>query len=464
MARSRGGCLNCKARKRKCDQARPECHACSQRGMRCQGYSTPLRWVNGVASRGRFAGASVPDASLVAMPTQGSGSSNPDTSIQDLSIESNHDTSSTASGSSAFSPRSVPTADPQDPIFQRFMNNGLNRLYTTEATSWIKPFFADMAHQSPALVMIAGAIQAYMDDGKRGMSVRAMESVEIALQTFRQELSTRYETMHQGTLCAGLLVCSLCLLQSQPWTMYLELIVDVYDLRNKLSTPGQISDDLYTQHLIEVLGVMDLPSVVIGRINPSIEVWRLLRRLQDDRPEGRTDGIEVVSGLPRSLIDLFADMADNDPEYTEERFWAWPGQIAILEVRRRKRMERIARGIPEPDETWQKTPDTEIVLCRLISSIDALLKAYEEPRNAHLLVHNGLPYPVINAGLEVPLLKLHPAWKGTIDEVRASFLRKGEMEILHIMFELLDEAWESGTSTFDIETAVRSREIELAIF
>ncbi|EXA30935.1 hypothetical protein FOVG_17712 [Fusarium oxysporum f. sp. pisi HDV247] len=165
MARSRGGCLNCKARKRKCDQARPECHACCQRGMKCQGYSTPLRWVNGVASRGRFAGASVLDASLVMQGPENPIPSQDLLSSMDSETSSapNHDTSSTASGSissSAFSPRSigVSTAGPHDPIFQRFMGNGLNQLYSTEANSWIKPFFEQMAYQSPALVMIAGAI------------------------------------------------------------------------------------------------------------------------------------------------------------------------------------------------------------------------------------------------------------------------------------------------------------------
>ncbi|KAF5617582.1 transcriptional regulatory protein pro-1 [Fusarium tjaetaba] len=469
MARSRGGCLNCKARKRKCDQARPECHACSQRGMRCQGYSTPLRWVNGVASRGRFAGASVPDASLVV--NQGAESSQDLTSMDsETSSAPRHDTSSPASGSissSAFSPQTigVPSADAQDPRFQRFMNNGLNRLYSTEASSWIKPFFEQMAYQSPALVMIAGAIQLYMDDGNRGMSVKSMEYTDLALQTFRQELSARYERMHLATICAGLLVCSLCLLQTQPWTMYLELIVDVYDLRTKLSTVGQISNDLHTQHLLEVLGVMDLPSSVIGRVNPSIGVWKLFRRLQDDRDEGRATGVEVVSGIPRSLLDIFASIVDNDPEYTETRFWDWPGQVGILEIRRRRRMERKARGLPDREDGIPgKGPDTEVVLCRLISSIDALQKAFEEPRNQHLLVHNGLPYAVVNAGLEVPLLKQHPTWKATLDDVRKSLLGTDSFDLINTIFEMLDEAWANGTNTFDIENAARSRNLELAIF
>ncbi|KAG8666597.1 hypothetical protein FPOAC1_011407 [Fusarium poae] len=479
MARSRGGCLNCKARKRKCDQGRPECQACSQRGMRCQGYSTPLRWVNGVASRGRFAGASIPDASFVPPPTlpcpqqqqqqpqypHSAAGSNPDMSIDSENslsgVTSNHDPSSTES--SAFSPR--------------IMRNGLNHLYTTEASSWVKPFFEEMALQSPALVMIAGAIQGYMDDG---MSVKSMEYVDLALQTFRKELDARYEKFHVATVCAGLLVCSLCLLQAKEWTMYLELMVNIYDLRNKLKAPGQIPiDNLYHQHILEVLGVMDLPSMVIGRAKPSIGVWKLLRRLQADTNSGRVDGIEVVSGVPRSLLDIFAGIIDNDPEYTENRFWTWPGDIGeslrvhlweswrlagILEVRRRQRMERKARGIPErDDETPKNFPSTEVVLCRLIAAIDALLKAYEEPRNQHLLVHNGLTYPVINAGLEVPLLKLNPTWKRTVEDVKRSFATE-TVDLIKAMFELIDEAWKDGTSTFDIEKAARERDIELAIF
>ncbi|KAK1470914.1 hypothetical protein CTAM01_16713 [Colletotrichum tamarilloi] len=61
MGRSRGGCSNCKRRKRKCDETRPDCRACQRRGIQCEGYNTTLKWTNGIASRGRFAGAAIPD-------------------------------------------------------------------------------------------------------------------------------------------------------------------------------------------------------------------------------------------------------------------------------------------------------------------------------------------------------------------------------------------------------------------
>ncbi|KAF5003301.1 hypothetical protein FDECE_10152 [Fusarium decemcellulare] len=488
MARSRGGCLNCKRRKRKCDEARPGCQACLKRGIQCEGYATPLRWANGIASRGRFAGASIPDSQVVVMA--GTGSSSQDDhdhdSVGHRSTSSpsystpGHAASSTGTGPSDLSP---PTSihETQHQIYERFLHSGLHRLYTTEEHCWVQPFFAEMATQSPALVVIAVAIQGYLDDGGRGLSVTSMERVDLALQTFRQELSDRHESMQTSTVCAGLLVCSLCLLQAQPWTMYIELMTDVYDLRNKLATPGQIPiEDMYRRHVLEVMGVMDIPSLVVGRMSQPIGIWKLLRRLQDHRKDGRVPGVEVVSGMPRSLLDILASSFDNDADYTESKLWTWPGEIGeylqchlwdcwrlsgILEVRRRQRIERKRRGAQDHNEDKTTTaPSTDIILCRLVASIDALHRAFELPQNQHLLVHNGLMYPLVNASLEVPLLKTQPGWKKTLDGVRVTFRQRDTFNLVGVIFEILDEAWEEGTSTFDMEEAAHRRGHEIAIF
>ena len=58
--RSRRGCATCKTRKKKCDEARPECRACVSRGVQCGGYDTRLIWGNAVASRGHLAGQTIP--------------------------------------------------------------------------------------------------------------------------------------------------------------------------------------------------------------------------------------------------------------------------------------------------------------------------------------------------------------------------------------------------------------------
>ncbi|KAF4984101.1 hypothetical protein FZEAL_640 [Fusarium zealandicum] len=472
MGRSRGGCISCKRRKRKCDETRPECQACLNRGIQCEGYAAPLRWANGIASRGRFAGASAPDLSMgtnrTAAAGPGPGAAGPASSSPPCPTPGCDGSSQSAGTSSGLSPPdSLP--ETQEQIFEKFLHSGFLRLYASEAYGWVHPFFEEMAKQSPALFVIAVAIQAYLDDGCRSLSVKSMERVDLALQTFRQELSDRHETMHLATL-----------LQAQPWSKYIALMAEVYDLRTKLSCPGHIAiDDRSTRHLLEVMGIMDMPSMVIGRMSQPIGIWQLVRNLQSQSGE-RADGIEVVTGLARSLLDILAAILDNDADHTESRLWTWPGEVGeylqchlwdcwrlsgILEVRRRLRLERKQRGIP--DDTYnpgRAAPSTELVLCRLVASIDALHRAFELPQNRHLLVYNGLIYPLVNASLEVPLLVNNPAWKKTLDSVQSTFLEKDTFNLATVTFELLEEAWEDGTSTFDIEGAARQRGVEIAIF
>lgn len=39
------GCWTCRARKVKCDEERPECRRCCQKGLECEGYDIRLHWV-----------------------------------------------------------------------------------------------------------------------------------------------------------------------------------------------------------------------------------------------------------------------------------------------------------------------------------------------------------------------------------------------------------------------------------
>lgn len=101
MVRSRGGCSNCKRRKRKCDETRPDCRACQRRGIQCEGYNTTLKWTNGIASRGRFAGAAIPDVSFYSSSSEPSKLSHsdhlPSTEDPHLQVASAPSTSSSTS-------------------------------------------------------------------------------------------------------------------------------------------------------------------------------------------------------------------------------------------------------------------------------------------------------------------------------------------------------------------------------
>ncbi|CAM1508035.1 Fc.00g048830.m01.CDS01 [Cosmosporella sp. VM-42] len=53
--KSRNGCVTCKARRRKCDEAKPSCSQCSHRQVACGGYSKDLKWKEFEASTFEYA-------------------------------------------------------------------------------------------------------------------------------------------------------------------------------------------------------------------------------------------------------------------------------------------------------------------------------------------------------------------------------------------------------------------------
>ena len=59
-------------------------------------------------------------------------------------------------------------------------------------------------------------------------------------------------------------------------------------------------------HLMEVMGVMDMPVFVIGRRTPHLGVWREHRQSMAANINSNKYKVEAVSGLPHSLLDLYA--------------------------------------------------------------------------------------------------------------------------------------------------------------
>ncbi|KEF54208.1 uncharacterized protein A1O9_10004 [Exophiala aquamarina CBS 119918] len=62
-------CFTCTTRNVKCDRRRPYCSQCLDAGKDCSGYKTQLTWGNGVASRGKLRGLSLPVAGTAQVAT-----------------------------------------------------------------------------------------------------------------------------------------------------------------------------------------------------------------------------------------------------------------------------------------------------------------------------------------------------------------------------------------------------------
>lgn len=113
-----------------------------------------------------------------------------------------------------------------------------------------------------------------------------------------------------------------------------------------------LEQDPSSRQALESLGVMDLPSFVLGRNSPTIGIWKSFRIAQGSWNQGRLDGVEPVTGIPRSLLDIFAAVAEEPGDDIALRFWSWQDGggdttqcrlwdcwrlSGILDVRRRRR-------------------------------------------------------------------------------------------------------------------------------
>ncbi|KAJ3457595.1 hypothetical protein MRS44_014736 [Fusarium solani] len=232
------------------------------------------------------------------------------------------------------------------------------------------------------------------------------------------------------------------------------------------------------QHALEYMAVVDLPGLVLGRICPSLGLWRHFRQAQDGWEGGRRMGVETFTGVHSGLLDIYGDMVHEEISVSVARLWEWsPDETGnsiqrhfwdawrfagIVDARRRVRCQRGPGSSTIEDETVN-TPENDLVLERLMAAIQTVYTHSQLPQNQGLLVINGLLFPLVVASLEVSYLKRHPESKKILDNVRQSFEQGCTFPLSKVMFQLLDEAWEDGSDWFDMDNAARRRGVELAV-
>ncbi|KAF5008797.1 hypothetical protein FDECE_4952 [Fusarium decemcellulare] len=246
----------------------------------------------------------------------------------------------------------------------------------------------------------------------------------------------------------------------------------VYGLTADFLPLRDLADDL--QFPIETMGVMDLPTFVRGRQTVTLGLWSRYRASQDASPGGRSTGIEVVSGLPRSLLDIFAGIQTAE---ADALFLTWPGDVGdvphchlweayrVAGILMGRRLRQCLAGgdymvaSPRPD-----SPSTEPLMARLMAALDALCETRLRPRFSHILATNSILYPYTAARLEVSVLRHRPDW---VEELRR-FVKLcdpyAKTANVHTLDEMLDEALERGDDAYDIDEQARHRNTEVAIF
>ena len=252
-----------------------------------------------------------------------------------------------------------------------------------------------------------------------------------------------------------------------PWTMHLEGMHNILQSHGLDDPHRKTTSFKFRTHLLEVMGVMDLPCFAVGRQTPCIGIWR--RYCQSVGPR---QGIEPVTGLPRSLVDLFAGIG---METTEQSFWDWPGEVGsflqcylweahrlagILTLRRHARTGEKSRDIPG-FSAWRQPnacpADETVLVARILANLDALRLACVERPTEDTYIKNAVVFPFFIAGLEVEVMSRNPQWQSNIRN-RASTSKQDE-----ILLDLLEEIWRRNEPSLDVNNLARARDIEMGL-
>ncbi|THC97169.1 hypothetical protein EYZ11_003334 [Aspergillus tanneri] len=401
--RSHDGCWTCKARHRKCDR-----------------YEVRLRWGTGIASRGRFTGAKVPVVTSIPKGARQSQSlAAADTLERNLS---------------APDPAGM-TRTEEERLFQECKSS--------DSLTW-----SLLTRQSSHPELISCIRRRFAKKISDPHSRRCANSRKHSVNLFRSELRSA-TVLKDGTFTAGLLLCSTGMMHGLPWATHLQEMHHILQL-HEIDTPDPPTG--LRAHLLDVMGVMDLPTCRVGGMNPSLGVWRRYCRNRHPRNPHR---VEVVSGLPRSLLDLFSCIGEGQGGTTEDDFWNWPGTKGTLLQCQLWEAYRLAGVLTVRCSSYgplragsprcmqdKRQPSTEVLVVRILSHVDATGRGGDSiSEGKDGVMAQAVHYPVFMAGLQTDILNGNPELKPVI---RRSF--SGAVGRGRALLDLLEDWWDDGSA------------------
>lgn len=157
--------------------------------------------------------------------------------------------------------------------------------------------------------------------------------------------------------------------RAMPFSIHLNGIASIFHERRMIQPP---TDD--ARELAGLIGVLDLPTYSLGRQNKHLHLWH-------DFCMGQS-GLEEVTGLPCSLVDLLASPMDDD---IEERLLQWPGEPSE----------------PVMSKIWEATQYAGLILVREYRTVHGLPLNPETQSSAFAVEHVLTLLQDLRAGMDV---------------------------------------------------------------
>ncbi|EAS32150.1 uncharacterized protein CIMG_03174 [Coccidioides immitis RS] len=492
--RSRNGCWTCRSRKKKCDETHPECMQCLNKGLKCEGYEARLKWGNGVASRGYLKGMNCPI--MVMGPGEngnmrkvgGSSKDSPDseagrvaaaaaaaeaaggggggrararargvkrrtesqTEVEDSSADGSPQ--SAASLSSSLS-SSLGSFDQE--LFREFKQWG-SQCLSMGSDNGYSPFGEVLSYCEESESLMANCLMFQLSLHPE-YNERHEAYYAEALRLFRQDVCDHARSLKDATLIAGILLSSIGMQNCKSWTMHLNGLYTILQHRKVAQNQTPIASEL-----ISTIGFLDLPSHIVGRQTPTLNIWR-------DYCRGKT-GREPSSGIPYSLLDIFSMVSEPNAEW---RFWTWipegPGRTTfsdmVWEMTRlagiiRARGDHRRGGIPIGQRVSANNevslPPTDALVERILGQLESL---YDHPADVTPAMLNLLLFPAFTVGTQYNLLT--PKQKIFLEDFWGEFFLDDGSPHLQLPLKVLREVWATGKTADQI---ARDWDAEVGLF
>ncbi|KAK0392283.1 hypothetical protein NLU13_1779 [Sarocladium strictum] len=368
-------------------------------------------------------------------------------------------------------------------LLDDFTSDTVYGLYSTSRDSLFASQLDALARTSKALRTILAALHLYFLNPKApGANFQEYSTQSIHL--FQRELDHYDGVPDAAILTAGLFICTLNLVQSLPWSPTLKHMINVFGI------PGTgmpcLSDPLchpMMRSTIEAMGLMDLPTLIRGRIPSTFGIWRDVRASQPNFVEADVspfDHTELVSALPRSLLDLLARIEEPG---AENALLAWPGQVGeiplchhwesyrlagILNCRKFNRAKKQAGwgrdNTGPPGQATPAVPSNDVLVARIVAHLDAILVSSDRAEYSSYLTLNAIFFPYAAARLEIAVLQRHNQLLGHLRRIKSSARAYAATENERMLEAMLDEAYETKNDFYDIDEECRRRGVEISLF
>ncbi|RSL82899.1 hypothetical protein BHE90_005612 [Fusarium euwallaceae] len=424
-------------------------HGCAQAGMACEGYQTRLTW-----------GPSNPDpatpmAGIVLNPvrkprlqkktrrpeeTEVSAEASPDSLLEmvDLGNVSSPDQLDLLFLQYQLDDPCSAGALPDDQVSQRLMEDFTSKGWQTLTGragqhSFIRSDIIPLCDSNISLRHVCLAYQASLDPEMIYATPIYMQS---ALSHYFNDLNTPEKLDLDETLATGVLLCSVSINSLYIWTPLLEGLHGVLQHRGLLH---ETQRPPLADHLIEVIGLLDIPCFTLNRITVSLNLWKL------HVGPRKESGIEQTSGLPYTLITLFADLGF--PE-VEDKLLMWPGELGdeliqmhLWEAFRNAGIlhnRAVVGEAQDPDFSSSSKPRTEVLRMKVFSSIQAIFDSGAFTCRRPLA--RAVLYPLFIGGLLAD-----NAWERRLSRTAFQHLcENGQEKPVTETLSIITQVWERG--------------------